>query len=1008
MRYTGSLILLCHTLVQHTAHGSPFWNRADYTADLSVLRQAETSPVFTKFVPAEITAPLFFPLCGNGRLDTKDDYARLFQTDTHRLRISRASFGSITMIDNTNLDAEYELSMMADEVCDDGNRKDFDGCSADCLSVDLWTSSCEIAMDRQLQYEHLLAVPDNRGDMIASAKDGLYLLRKIQPDERVQTSVLLAPKTFPATNVFFSSTGEDLILYSSSQQRLWRLQNGKTTLSNEFDISATLRPWNSSAHVLEDSLLLNDENTLLLLNRGNYSIINQCTFTDFQFDHSCVYIVKTSSSVQLRCDSTKTVYKMNLGDQCTTETHSSVEFSGMNIWQDVFNSLTNVLQRSFEQVSGFDASFNPPFLDKYNTEFQLRPIKVQAYAATGVMLEALVGSPRALLENTPGISVNLVGDELFAAWSLTTTPSCGPTPCFFDLRMGYNAINTQPYANALQSTWMDLLQTCINKQMVLTNAKSLNELRMQNSGANYEALISEFVSTFQTVTASNQIQNTVINPDSNNILMITKHSIFEISRSGVQSRFADGTCLPSNIALCPYCFWADSGKACRPCIFKDETSVAWKTSCSSYYCMQNSNRSRRRLFSTDQKGKVVFVLSGNQDMFKQLWPNASFTSWGVDRQTIVLASNNIQRMITDVNIQLARLNNNTQIHVQPYGIESGLEKGTTHLVFVLNNTNTSLVQTLWPNSTIEANKMNITVKIKTSDNPDEDMRSLRIQLLQTTGINVLIAPYLRLDLNNPSENENDVIFEINSTDISRLKGLWPKGVFKQKTTSITVIIPFSGNTTTDTVYASHGFKNNTDLALIKPPSFRGRVQNETAPTPIAYATLATLEINETQKITGSLLTALVNNISHIMCTANCNVSVLSVKKADNVTIFCANNLCPGLTRRRSLLGSQGCIVNIGVITSEPIGSPPQNWMSTLPIASWIIKPNAPVISREQLSDSKNLIQLIESKYSTYIEITKENIAVYWVDILVFIVIVLVIGMCIKCCCCREPNGYNKV
>jgi hypothetical protein len=31
-------------------------------------------------------------------------------------------------------------------------------------------------MDRPLQYEDLLAVPDNRGDMIASAKEGVYLL----------------------------------------------------------------------------------------------------------------------------------------------------------------------------------------------------------------------------------------------------------------------------------------------------------------------------------------------------------------------------------------------------------------------------------------------------------------------------------------------------------------------------------------------------------------------------------------------------------------------------------------------------------------------------------------------------------------------------------------------------------------------------------------------------------------------------------------------------------------
>jgi cysteine-rich repeat protein len=828
------VVLMCHILTTHCQNwrSSDFWTHAATTADLSVLRQSESSPVFTKFVPAEITAPLFFPLCGNGRLDTKDDYLSLFSTDSRRLKIPRSSFGSIVMIDNTNLDSEYELSMMADEVCDDGNRKDFDGCSGDCLSVDLWTSSCEIAMDRQLQYEDLLAVPGNKGDMLASAKDGVYLLKKIQPGERVQTSFLMAPKTFPVTNMFFSSSG-DLILYSSSQQRLWRLQNGKIT--NEFDISAILYPWNSSLQVLTDSLILHDHHTLLLLNIEDYSIINQCTFNNSQLDNTCFYVVKTRSLVRLRCDSTGIVYIMNpsASTQCTTETRNINEFSGMNIWQDVFNSMTNVVNRNMEPVSGFDASFKPLFIDKFNSSFQLRPFIFKGYAASGFMFETVMGTPRALLDKTPGLSVRWVGDELNAAWALAQFPSCGPTPCFFDMRMGYNALNARPYANALQSTWMDYLQKCIDRQIALTNAKSLNDIRIQNNGANYRALIHEFVTTFQTISISNEFRTTAVNPDSNNIWMIRGESIFEISRSGIQSRFADGTCLPSNIALCPYCFWADSGKPCIPCIFKDEKSVAWKTSCSSY-CIPVSlpgfpRNIQRRLFSTEPNGKVVFVLSGNQDTFEQLWPSASFTSWDGNQTVVVLVSNNISETITDVN-RLLISQNTTTVQVQPYGVESG--KGVGTLVIVVNNTNQTLVKTLWPNALIQTNDVNMTVQLATSDNPVEDMRSLKIQLLKTDDIVVLVNPYLRLDLNTPPENENDVIFEINSTDISMLRGLWPKGVFQLKISSITVVIPFSGNMTNDMLYATQEVATKTDLLFVKSPSRRGTVLHENStPTP---------------------------------------------------------------------------------------------------------------------------------------------------------------------------------
>jgi hypothetical protein len=600
----------------------------------------------------------------------------------------------------------------------------------------------------------------------------------------------MAPKTFPITNMFFSSSG-DLILYSSSQQRLWRLQNGKTTLTGEFDISTTLSPWSSLVQVLTDSLIFNDKKTILLLNKEDYSTINSCTFTAKPFDNTCFYVVKTRSLVQLRCDSTVTVYTMNpsASPQCTTETAMSDEFRGMNIWQDVFNSITNVMHRSLEPVNGFDAIFNPPFIDRYNYEFQIRPFMFKGYAASGLIFETMMGTPRALLDKNPGLSVRWAGDELYAAWALAPSPSCGPTPCFFDLHMGYNALNTRPYANAELSTWMDLLQTCINKQIALTNVKSLYAIRTLNNGASYRALINEFVSTFQRVSAFNEFKTTAINPDSNNIWMVKGESLFEISRSGVQSRFADGMCLPSNIALCPTCFWAESGETCRPCFFKNEASMAWKAFCSPR-CVQIGLPGPslwRRLLSTDQNGKVVFVLSGgNHTTFKQLWPNASFTSWGGNSTTIVLNSHNIQLTIADVNVKLTSFNNDTTVQVQPYGVESGTGVGT--LVFVLNTTNKTLVQTLWPNAVLETSAMNTTVTLATTDDPDKDMRSLMIQLLKATNISVLVNPYLKLDLKDRPESKRTgtLVFVLNTTNKTLILTLWPDAVLETNAMNTTV------------------------------------------------------------------------------------------------------------------------------------------------------------------------------------------------------------------------------
>ena len=156
---------------------------------------------------------------------------------------------------------------------------------------------------------------------------------------------------------------------------------------------------------------------------------------------------------------------------------------------------------------------------------------------------------------------------------------------------------------------------------------------------------------------------------------------------------------------------------------------------------------QRRLLSSSQNRKVAFVLSGgNQATFKQLWPNATFTSGGGSSTTVVLNSNNIELTIEDVKVKLTSLKNDTTVQVQPYGVKSGT------LVFVLNTVNKTLVQTLWPNAVLVISDKNITVKLATGDDPEWDLRALRIKLLQLANIIVLVDPYFIPD--PPAENQD--------------------------------------------------------------------------------------------------------------------------------------------------------------------------------------------------------------------------------------------------------------
>ena len=111
----------------------------------------------------------------------------------------------------------HNITILADEECDDGNRFDLDGCSADCMHVDAWTSSCEIAVEimadfnnKTLVYEDIIF--DNaRNVMVVSALYGIYSLSLTDGDIAVKAR-LIASKSFPVTNIFKQSNS--FILYS--------------------------------------------------------------------------------------------------------------------------------------------------------------------------------------------------------------------------------------------------------------------------------------------------------------------------------------------------------------------------------------------------------------------------------------------------------------------------------------------------------------------------------------------------------------------------------------------------------------------------------------------------------------------------------------------------------------------------------------------------------------------------------------------------------------------------
>ena len=969
---------------------SAFWQKAKLTADLTALRQGETSPIFQKSAPKPITDPNFFPLCGNGRLDTKADYERMQREGRLKsMYFTTRELNKITGQTETKIDNNHSLVVMADEVCDDGNRIDLDGCSGDCLGLDVWTSSCELAMDRKLKYEDLVAVPGT-GDMIASTLDGIYLLNKIIPGQRIQTSTLLYSKDFEVTNIWLLSE-TDIALYSSTQRIIWKLEGFKTrtpTLSSIKDLTKFIQPSNNRAGYLSDGgLIFRDNHTIILLDNATGEIVSNCTFTHL-FDESCFYGSTQQPDVFMRCDAIRMFFEMT-PSLCSAK---SIELSltGYNIWQDATIAINNYAVKDISQkVKGFHSFVDPPLPPPLDTNSLGTPFIYKGYSAIGLAFEVIMGSPRLALDPNPMTYLRSVGDETVLAWVLGQSNSCGQEPCIFDLPLGYDPFSSTPFDGATGKSMFHVLEELVNDELKLNpNITTLYDLRYENFGTIYERVIDKFMLFIAEYSKTHSFKTRTTHPESNNIWLIRDDSLYEISRSGVQARFADGTCLPSNIAICPPYFWANGGSACRPCVIKDEASPAWKSVCDGY-CLSNTcygiqgTQGSRRLLSARQSGWVMFIVEGDRTLLEKTWPNATLSSWGGNETSVTVKSDDIEATVANLNKTLANLTTKLSILHHPFGL--GGDQSVGDIVFtVANNNHTDVlakIRELWPHASIENSDRYITITVPTSNDPQQDMRSVKLKLTENNDLRIVVNPYLKVMVRNPPETPDDVLFTVNGSNVATLRIIWPTAVFEVRSSTIKVTIPSTGNVSNDLHYAKRGFENNHTgfIVITSPyrrgvPSYTGTTQPPTTtpkPAPIAYATIASLEIN--RKITATLLAELATNVSNCLCTpgayAFCNISVLSVS-IGNKTTYCANSVCLGIAgRRRVLLQTkvEGGGVNMGIVTSNPIPAPDNKIeASSSVVTNTKYSANAPIFNLRELDSAEKLIKMVQEKCTDFL------------------------------------------
>ena len=616
---------------------SEFWTLAQHTKQLSDLRVTPRAPKPT-VNDSMIALPLFMPLCGNGKIDTRADYQQYYADSRNKpLTLTKQQI----LYTGTGLnesDKLYNISFLVDEECDDGNRLDFDGCSADCMYMDLWGPPCELAVDKRLEYEDLI-YDKVRKRMVVSASDGIYSL-EIAPGDSQITSRLLASKNFPVTSIFRHSGA--LVLYSAMQQEFWQLRDGlsasithlRTLPANMTKSSSSDEQWRVilTSHEEDGPIIVRDKTSLLYLASPSAPAQALC-IVPIIADKKCSFIEKSTSTnaIQILCD----YDRITIGPNNTCESFPGFDAAtGMvgNIWSDIFD-MVSYKRMSMNVVNKETYVSSPELSPSESASAMTRAI--EAYHPMGGFVELTI-NPYRKFGATPGPAqppiIYYTGEPSLISM-LSFERTCGLGACIFDNDPNYDVTEQNSLKYAMGTTWNAILQDKVNRHISPPNS-TLYDLK--SNASRYRDLINSFAQVYEQITAPLAILTMLKHPENHNLWAIRKDKLIEVSKSGALLSRPDGKCIPSGIALCRPCYWAPNGQQCRPCSEKDDGSWAWSVSCPASCAASTGRRLLLGLVVEEGEWTIQFALKpGNLTSIRSTWPTAYTNEEGLIAVSVV-------------------------------------------------------------------------------------------------------------------------------------------------------------------------------------------------------------------------------------------------------------------------------------------------------------------------------------------------------------------------------------
>ena len=585
--------------------------------NLNALRPAGPPPTIVQQTPIPSD---FLPLCGNGVLNSANDYQVYYSMHAVLpLVISSQAIGV------TGTNTMVKIQLYANEVCDDGNNLDYDGCSADCMHNDLWTNACPLQFDNPAigAIEAILYTP---GGVLLSAAGGLYSINSQlgAADTSLRTN-LLRPKGFPVTDMFY--VDGLALLYSAPTQYVWQWTG--SALLPYHNLSNSLVPWTSHAFLVHDTLAMSDNASVLIFNVTSNQT-RTCKAPQVPLQPGCFFANWNAANASLTLVCTSTRLTITIGSNFVSCANALPVQPKQSIWTDAFQTSSNLFLSAVQYSMVVNANISAKLITP--------PYYYEVYSPMGTWAEVPLDSPRTWLSSS-SMDAPFVGDPTVYSAAVASSVSCGAsTRCAFDVNPLYDLFGPVS-TNAL--TWQNILQYVVAN---VTNGTSVSTFAALYQNASlYGQVLSQFASIFAQTTVPKIAFSYMIQPQTNNLWVVRNNGLYEISKSGVQIQIANsgGMCMPSGLALCAPCQWAAAGGTCQPCSSVNTSSRAWALLCAG--CTTGLGR---RLLQQATTTTLEFVVSGNYTLMSAalastvsacgvaVWaPLASVTNWDVKMQT---------------------------------------------------------------------------------------------------------------------------------------------------------------------------------------------------------------------------------------------------------------------------------------------------------------------------------------------------------------------------------------